>query len=164
MKYLTIPALSFILLSFALLAAPAFGASCTVSTTGISFDSYIPNQASPLDSVGRISVDCAKAPLDSLPMTVNYSLDISQGSGTSFTPRTMSSGTHALNYNLYRDALRSNVLGDGSGGTSNIAGALQLPSPQGTATGSHSFYGRIFAGQNLVPGTYADTLLVTISY
>ena len=159
MKYLTMTAMS-----FAFLGAPVFGASCNVSTTGISFGSYIPNQASPLDSVGRIVVDCAKVALDILPMTVNYSLDISRGGGASYTPRTMSRGTYALNYNLYRDALRSSVLGDGSGGTSSIVGALQLPLLQGTATGSHSFYGSIFAGQNLIPGTYADALVVTISY
>ena len=159
MKYLTITALV-----FAMLTAPAFGASCNVSTTGISFGSYIPNQASALDSVGTVVVDCTKSAIDSLPMTVNYSLDISRGSGANYAPRTMSSGVHALNYNLYRDTLRSSVLGDGSGGTSSIAGALRLLSPQGTATGSHSFYGRIFAAQNLVPGTYTDALVVTINY
>ena len=159
MKYQMITALS-----ITLLAAPTFGASCNVATAGISFGSYIPNQAAPLDSVGTIVVDCAKAALDSLPMTVNYSLDISQGSGASYSPRTMSSGAHALNFNLYRDALRSSVLGDGSGGTSSIAGTLRLLLPLGVATGSHSFYGRIFAGQNLYPGTYADALLVTITY
>ncbi len=159
MKYQMITALSIMLL-----AAPAHGASCNVATTGIFFGSYIPNQASPLDSVGTIVVDCAKAALDSLPMTVNYSLHISSGSGGGYTPRTMSSGTHALNYNLYRDALRSSVLGDGSSGTSSITGTLRLLSPLGAATGSHSFYGRIFAGQNLYPGAYADALVVTINY
>lgn len=159
MKHLTITALS-----FTLLAAPVFGASCNVSSTGISFGSYIPNQTLPLDSVGTIVVVCVKSALDSLPMTVNYSLDISRGGGASYTPRTMTSGGHTLNYNLYRDALRSSVLGDGSGGTSSIAGTLQLPSPLGTATGTHSFYGRFFASQNVYPGTYTDALVVTINY
>ena len=164
MKHLTITALAFVQLSLTLLASPAFGASCNVATTGISFGSYIPNQTLPLDSVGTIVVDCTKAALDSLPMTVNYSLELGRGGGANYTPRTMSSGAHALNYNLYRDALRSSVLGDGSGGTSSMAGSLRLLMPQGAATGSHSFYGRIFAGQNLYPGAYADALVVTINY
>ena len=149
---------------FALIATPVFGASCNVATNGISFGNYTPNQTVSLDSVGAIVVDCARGVLDILPLTVSYSLAVSRGTGASYAPRAMSSGANTLTYNLYRDAVRSSVLGDASGGTSTVNGSLQLLPPLGLTSGIHNFYGRIFAGQNLFPGAYADALVLTISY
>jgi spore coat protein U-like protein len=41
---------------------------------------------------------------------------------------------------------------------------LQLQAPLGTASGTHSLYGRIFGSQNAFPGTYADSVVVTVTY
>ena len=152
------------ILFLALLAMPAFGASCSVTATGVSFGSYIPNQAMPADSAGSMTIVCLKGVLDSLPLTVSYSIDMSRGSSVSYSPREMTSGANTLRYNLYRDALRLSIWGDTTGGTSNVTGALLLPAPLGSASVVHNVYSRIFAGQNAVPGIYADSIIVTVTY
>ncbi|MEO8103246.1 MAG: spore coat U domain-containing protein [Betaproteobacteria bacterium] len=146
------------------LATPLFAATCTASASGVMLGTYTPNQRTPADSAGSIVVTCAKGALDALPMTVNYSLDISIGSSTGYSPREMTSGVNRLRYNLYRDATRISIWGDGSGGTSAVAGALAIQPSPGSASFTHTLYGRIFASQNAVPGSYADTVLVTVSY
>lgn len=152
------------LLALALFAAPAFGASCGASTSGVALGRYTPNQASPADSAGSITVTCAEGALDTLPMTVAYSLDIGRGGSSSYSPREMTNGGYALRYNLYRDALRSSIWGDSSGGTANVSGTLQLQSPPAVVSATHNVYARIFAGQNATPGSYADLIVITVAY
>lgn len=149
---------------FALLAWPAFGATCNVSATGVAMGSYTPNQGAPADSAGSITIACTKGPLEILPLTANYSLNISRGGSSSYSPREMTSGVNKLNYNLYRDPSRLIIWGDSTGGTAEVSGALLLPMSLGTATKTHAVYGRIFGGQNAAPGTYADLIVVTVSY
>ena len=151
-------------LTLALLASPVFGATCSASASGVSLGTYTPNQAAPADSAGSIVVVCTKGALDTLPMTVNYSVNINRGGSASYSPRDMTNGTNALHYNLYRDAVRINIWGDTTGGTSNVTGALVLQPTPGSATGTHTVYGRVFASQNAVPGAYADSIVVTVSY
>ena len=71
----------------------------------------------------------------------------------------MTSGANLLNYNLYVDAARTNVWGDGSGTTFTIANS-------GTgAAQAVNVYGRVPSGQTTVPpGGYADTVAVTVTY
>lgn len=146
------------------LATQLFGATCNVSTTGVSLGTYTPNQAVPLDSAGSLNIECAKGVLDALPLTVNYAVEIGRGASSTYLPREMTSGTARLRYNLYRDASRFSVWGDTTGGTANVTGTLQLPLQFGIATASHSIYGRIFGGQNAIPGAYSDAILVTVVY
>ena len=155
---------SIIMMSFALLSMPTFGATCTVSATGVSLGTYTPNQATPVDSVGQITVACIKGLFDTLPANVNYSIDISKGGSSSYSPREMTGGANALHYNLYRDSLRTIIWGDATGGTSSVTGTLQLQPLPGAASNTHNAYSRIFANQNAVPGVYADTLFITVNY
>ncbi len=152
------------ILFLAPLAMPVFGATCSVTATGVSFGTYIPNQAMPADSAGSMTIACVKGLLDSLPLTVSYSVDIGRGSSVSYSPREMTSGANTLRYNLYRDTSRLSIWGDTTGGTSNVTAALQLPAPLGSASVMHNVYSRIFAGQNAVPGIYADSIVVTVAY
>ena len=152
------------ILFLAPLAMPVFGATCSLTATGVSFGTYIPNQAMPADSAGSMTIACVKGLLDTLPTTVSYSVDISRGRSSSYSPREMTSGANTLRYNLYRDASRLTIWGDTTGGTSNVTGALQLPAPLGSASVMHNVYSRIFAGQNAVPGIYADSIVVTVMY
>ncbi len=164
MKFATIQTMRVSILSVfvATLAMPLFGATCNVSTTGVSMGIYTPNQAVPLDSVGSLIIECAKGVLDALPLTVNYAVEIGRGASSTYLPREMTSGAAKLRYNLYRDASRFSVWGNTTGGTANVTGTLQLQF--GIATASHSIYGRIFGGQNAVPGAYSDAILVTVVY
>lgn len=142
----------------------ASAATCSASTSGVAFGAYNPIQAVPVDSAGSVLVNCTKGALDSLPLTVNYSVDLSRGNSSNYASREMTSSARKLYYNLYRDALRIAVWGDSSGGTVNVPGMLQLQAPLGTASATHAIYGRVFGSQNAVPGGYADSIVVTISY
>ena len=153
-----------IMMSLALFSMPSFGATCTVSATGVSLGTYTPNQATPVDSAGQITVACIKGLFDILGTTVNYSIDISKGGSSSYSPRELKSGANALHYNLYRDSLRTIIWGDNTGGTSSLTGSLHIPLLPGAASNTHTAYSRIFATQNAVPGAYVDTLFITVYY
>ena len=73
----------------------------------------------------------------------------------------MASGSNTLNYNLYRDAARTTIWGDGSGGTSFFqVSVLPLLPTSGTVT----VYGRIPALQDAHTGSYSDSIVATITF
>jgi spore coat protein U-like protein len=76
----------------------------------------------------------------------------------------MLSGTNRLNYNLYYDAAFTQIRGDGTGGTQTGGASLTVSSGARTASTTSVIYGRIPAAQSPNPGTYSDTILVTINY
>lgn len=140
-------------LMFTLMLAPGLGrAACSVAPTPIAFGIYSPFNAVPTDSAGTLRVSC-----DSV--TVGYTVLLSTGSAGVYSSRSMSGGGYVLAYNLYADALRSVVWGDGSGGTTTVSGAFSLPGAI-----DHSVYGRMSARQNVGAGTYTDAITVTINF
>jgi spore coat protein U-like protein len=73
----------------------------------------------------------------------------------------MVQGPNALAYNLFREAARVTVWGDGSGGTQVVTvGDSGPPGNPVTVT----IFGRVPAGQWVAAGTYADTLVLTIEF
>ena len=70
----------------------------------------------------------------------------------------MTSGGNTLTYNLYTDPSRTQVWGDGTGG-SNVSNG----SGSGAAQ-TINVYGRISSGQTVPTGTYTDTITVTINF
>lgn len=138
---------AYALLALSLLAAPAVRADCTVSAGGVAFGGYDVFSPSALDGAGTISVNCSPGS--------SYSLGLSAGGG-SYGQRRLSNGPAALNYNLYTDASRSVVWGDGTNGTSTVSG-------DGESVG-HTVYGRIPPQQNVTTGSYGDTIIVTVNF
>ena len=136
-------------------AAEARAATCGfTAVAGVSFGAYDvfgPN----VDSAGSLGYSCTGVlPGD----TVVITLDI--GGGPSYTPRQMQSGPHRLNYNIYLDATRISIWGDGTGG-SVLYGPLVPPEAVPVVV---PMYGRIPTGQDAMIGTYTDTILVTMSF
>lgn len=140
---------STLLLAATLLGAslPAWSATCSHSTTDVNFGSYDVFSNVNSDGAGTVSVSCDVA--------ASYSIAISSGNG-SYGSRWMASGAHQLVYNLYREASRSTIWGDGTGGTAVVSGT-------GTAA-THTIYGRIPSRQNVYAGSYSDNIVVTITY
>jgi len=130
-----------------LMSVPPAWAACTVSAAGVAFGSYDPFSGTSLDSTGNVAVTCSPA--------APYTVALSPGYAAQ-TGREMRSDANALAYNLFTDATRSSVWGDGTGLTSTVSGS-------GTA-GGHPIYGRIPARQNVAAGSYSDTIIVTISF
>lgn len=139
------------LAAIAALASGQAAGRCTVrSATGVAFGAYDPigaNATLPRDAAGQIGYRCRRAsPLVSL----------SAGSAGSFRPRQLRQAARVLTYNLYRDAGRTEIWGDGSPGTFTVIG------PRGNRT--IPIYGRLFPGQPAAAGAYADTIVATLNF
>jgi spore coat protein U-like protein len=87
---------------------------------------------------------------------VRISLD--GGLAGSFAARALTLGSERLLYNLYLDAARTVVWGDGTGGSQAGPGVITRGA-LGTTTAY--VFGRVFAGQDAVEGVYGDTIRVT---
>jgi spore coat protein U-like protein len=137
------------LAAFALsaLASLPCGAACTVSTTSVAFNPYNVFATLNNDITGTITIRCNP--------TAAYSLSLSTGAGT-YGSRALVNGPYTLGYNLYTDATRVTIWGDGSAGTSTVSGNAK--------NATHTVYGRIPARQNAHTGNYTDTIVVTITY
>ena len=130
--------------------SPAEAAKCTLGTTPIAFGTYNVFSAAPVDSVGSLLFDCTGVK--------TISIAISQGQGGSFQPRALKSGTESLYYNLFLDAARSSVWGNGSGGTQTYV------TDPGRDPINVTIYGRIPPEQDVSFGSYADSVTVTINF
>ncbi len=132
---------------------------CSVQASAMSFGNYDIFLKIPLDSTGTVTVHCtANVPKATL------SLGTSPNSG-SFNPRKMkrSGGADLLTYNIYTDASRTTIFGDGNSGTAKIE--LTRPRPGGKPepwSQTATIYGRIPPGQDVSVGSYADALTVTV--
>jgi spore coat protein U-like protein len=139
-----------------LLLGSEAGAACTVSANGVSFGAYDVFVSAPLDSTGTVTVTCDQAP----PVDVMIAIGPSGTSG-GFVPRQMRSVSlpDRLNYNLFTNAGRSTVWGDGAPGTSTVfLKNVKKNRPEVT-----TIYGRVPPGQNVSVGGYTDALTVTIT-
>jgi spore coat protein U-like protein len=137
-----------------LAAAPAGAQTCAgVSTTPVDFGPYNARTGGgPVDGQGSVSVDCDAG------TAFDVALDPGQSGG--FSPRRMArtGGGYQLDYNLYLDAARVQVWGDGTGVTVTQSGV-------GAATPrNYTVYGRIPPLQNVGVGAYSDSVTVTVTY
>jgi len=133
-------------------AAPVQAASCTISTTGVGFGTYNVFTTTPLDSTGSVTYTCIG--------NASVTIALNKGSAATFNPRRMLKGSDALNYNLYRDATRTSIWGDGTGGTTAYSNASVSNNTAVTVT----IYGRIPAQQDIRAGSYGDTITATINF
>jgi len=131
---------------------------CTMNATPIGFGSYDAFPSAPLDAVGTITVNCSRN-----VGRATVTLSVSSTSGT-FNPRRMkrSGGSDLLSYNVYTDATRTAIFGDGTGGTSLVR-PRRPGGPRVPWSASISMYGRIPPGQDVSVGTYSDTLTATVT-
>ncbi|WP_416761691.1 spore coat U domain-containing protein [Roseateles sp. So40a] len=130
--------------------------SCTVSGSALNFGSAIDPLAAgvPLDATSALTVTCS----NTTPYAVSLNAGTNAGGASNFTARTMKSGANTLGYQLYLDSGRTTVFGDGTSSSSTKSG---------TGTGSSqtvNVYGRVPSLSGVVPGTYTDTVTVTITY
>jgi spore coat protein U-like protein len=144
------------LLLLALTAAPAVArAWCSFNTGALSFGSYNPLSSAPTDANATITVSCL------LQGATTLRISMSPGRSGNARDRRMAAGTSELRYNVYVDAARSTVLGDGTNGTQRRSVAIPATLwGQQTVTA----YGRVLPLQSVAAGGYADTLVVTYEF
>jgi spore coat protein U-like protein len=128
---------------------------CTVTTsTSVNFAGYDVFDTTPLDGTGDVTLECTQVGPSDL-----VSIEIGRGGARSFATRAMQNGTHRLEYNLYLNAARTILWGDGTGGSETFRARPPTGQPL-----SVPIFGRIPPGQNVTPGDYSDRLIVTIVY
>ena len=124
--------------------------NCNVSATAVNFGSK-GLLTSNTDAQGTLSIQCSS----SLPYTV--SLDGGTSGATNPTQRKMAFSGANVTYGLYQDAARSLPWGN-SVGTNTTSG---------TGTGStqtQTVYGRVPVQTTPQPGSYSDSVIVTVGY
>lgn len=124
--------------------------SCTVSATNLNFGTA-GTLASQIDATSTATVQCASG----APYTVG--LSAGSGSGATVSNRKMTLSGTTITYSLYSNAARTSVWGT-TIGTDTVAG---------TGTGSPqnlTVYGRVPVQTTPAPGTYTDTIVVTVTY
>jgi spore coat protein U-like protein len=126
---------------------------CTISASNIAFGTS-GLLKSTLTASGTVSVACTnKAP---------YAVSLGAGSGANATVAdrrmTRSGGADQVKYQLYQDAAFSRPFGDGTVGTTTVAGV-------GTgSTQNIPVYGRVQPQSTSTPGSYIDTVIATVTY
>jgi len=124
--------------------------SCSVNASTLNFGSTGVLRSS-LDATSTVTLTCTNA----APYTV--ALDGGLSGATNPAQRKMSQSSEQVTYGLYQDSARTQPWGD-SVGTNTAAG-----------TGSglaqmFTVYGRVPAQTTPSPGTYSDTVVVTVTY
>lgn len=155
--------LSLLVVAFALAAgqARAAGENCSVTATALAFGNFAPLSGTVLDATATITVTCT-CPL--LCLGINYTVAVSPGGSGTFSPRRMSAGTPTLAYNGYTTAGRTTVWGDGTGSTMTQRRCRLVGAIGSSWVEPITFYGRIPVSAAAIPGSYLDTLNVTVTY
>lgn len=136
--------------------------SCSVAiNTIVNFGTYNPLPGTVDDATGHFTVTCDLT----LGLLGTYTVGLSKGGSGSYTARQMkSSSNNTLNYNLYTTTARNVVWGDGTGGSA-IVSDPSLLTLLGHVVREYDVFGRIEANQQTTPpGTYNDTIVVTVTY
>jgi spore coat protein U-like protein len=124
-------------------------ATCTISATALNFGTYA---GTLLNAASTITVSCTNT------TPYNVGLNAGTSTGASVTNRSMTGpASGLLKYKLFRDSAR----------TSNWGNTVGIDTVAGSGDGSVqslTVYGQLPAGQSATPGTYADTIIATITY
>ena len=127
---------------------------CSIETRPLSFGYYDPAANANLDAVAQVIYTCNQR-------SNKIRIEMTTGSANQFSPRSMiGNGNDRLDYNIYLDATRQTIWGQGLYGTDVY---FENNPPNGTPVIVLA-YGRIRARQNPPPGQYADALTVRILF
>ena len=151
-------AITFLLVTALFCSPPAY-AACSVTATPIVFGSYNGIAKSEIQNVANVTVRC-----NDLLVDASFTISVSPGQSGNAMSRYLASGPSRLIYQVYTDAARTRVAGDGSAGTVSPAGSVLALAGIGTTSSSVQLYPVVAAGQSPAPGTYTDTLTVLVSY
>ena len=159
---------SLLALALALAASPALAqTACNGSNVGLAFGPYDVTSPTSFDTQTAMTVTCTRSNVPGGPqdprVTITVGVGASQTSGSIQNRQLGRAGGGAvLNYNVYLDSGRLSVWGN-SPGIDTVSQTLNIPN-KATRTAIFTFYGRVFARQDVTPGFYNDSLLVTVNY
>ena len=129
--------------------------SCAITTTdAVVFGEYDTHADTASDTAGSVSYECSD-----VASTDRITISLGRSDNGSFFPRAMAYRGSHLEYNLFTDASRTRVWGDGAGGT-----AVYNVRPLDGRPVSVPIFARIPARQAVRVGHYQDTVTITILY
>jgi spore coat protein U-like protein len=132
-------------------------ASCTISTAAVAFGSYDPivsNKSVALNGQGTVTTICTKG--SAAKIILSQGANAAGGSSDATPLRQMASGAARLPYFLYQDTGRSIIWG-------NTTATARSDTGTGLAS-TLTVYGQIPANQFKPVGSYADTVVATVSF
>lgn len=135
-------------------AAPFAAAACFVSAGSMNFGAYDVFDVQPRDSMLVLTLSCQEARPRDLRVSIGPSAN---SGGIAVRQMKWSGGADRLAYNLFSDASRSQVWGDGT-----AAAPVYVPGVNRNAPQQLIIYGRIAAGQDVSIGSYTDAITVTV--
>ena len=104
-----------------------------------------------VDQTSTIAVQCTNT------TPYNIGLDAGTGTGATVAVRKLSTGGATVNYTLYSDSGRTTIWG-------NTVSTDTVAATGNGASQSYTVYGRVPAQTTPAPGTYTDTVTVTVTY
>ena len=78
--------------------------------------------------------------------------------------RSIAAGAYALYYQVFKDASRSTVWGNGSTSGAGLSASVTSAAALTPGLRTHTAYARMPAMQTVPPGLYMGTLLLTVDY
>ena len=126
-------------------------ATCTINSAGALNFGSVGILSANTDQTSTIQVTCTNT------TPYNIGLDPGTATGATVTTRKMTSGGNTINYSLFSDSAR----------TSNWGQTISTDTVAGTGNGSaqnYTVYGRIPTQTTPAPGSYSDTITVTVTY
>ncbi len=122
---------------------------CMVTATPMSFGSYASTAI--LTTTATITATCT------MGTTYNIGLNQGTGAGATVAARLMTNGGNTLTYSIYEQAADTTVWGNTIGTNTATGAGTGLPQV-------FTAYGEIPASQYVAPGSYTDTVTVTLTY
>jgi spore coat protein U-like protein len=107
--------------------------------------------AANVDQTSTIQVTCT----NSTPY--NIGLNVGTGAGATIATRKMTSGANTVNYTLYSNSGRTTLWG-------NTVGTDTVAATGNGAAQNYTVYGRVPTQTTPAPGSYTDTITVTVTY
>lgn len=123
--------------------------ACAVTASNLAFGTYDPSSVVDKTGTSSVSVTCTLGTL--------YTVSLNNGANASGSTRRMAAGSTYLSYQLYKDALASQIFGTvaNSLGASGVGTGAAVPS---------TIYGVIPKTQNVGSASYSDQITVTVDY
>jgi len=146
---------AFVVAAFVLATSAASAGVCAVtSVTAVSFGAYDVFAAAPLVFAGSVTYECSDVdPSDRIVIEID---GIADATGW----RSMAGPRSPLAYQLYLDAARTVVWGNGAGGSATYGPVV----PVGGSPTTIPIYGRVPARQDVTAGAYDDAVVVTLNF
>ncbi|HEX3430829.1 MAG TPA: spore coat U domain-containing protein [Rhizomicrobium sp.] len=125
-------------------------AACVASASNMGFGNYTASSATPDDANSTVTVTCTNNDA--------YTIALNGGDSGHVAARAMENGLNTLAYGVYTSSGYSTIWGDGTNGTSTVAGTGN------GAAQNYTAYGQIPVAEYSTAGSYSDTLTATVTF